>query len=303
MAQHGQTLGFQGTLPSAPSRTFQRRGVRERPATPGPESVIGPEDRETVEDAQNNAVAHGVRADDHRPERRTDSRDGVARRTADDHHRRPLRVRSNRRSSGSHVRIVATPGSERHVNPVRPGDGDQVPNASAVAVERGPGVRHRRHLARHQPRKSGRLLFRSLTAYLRAQSTARECVWLPRVSREMVVKQLHSRNRIVGATTSRLVYETDTTKGQSGAPVWILDFDGGPPIVVGVHTYGTERTPPGFSPANSRHARQRRDPRANPRLGGGRRRIVAAVDRTIRGHVAFTGSGYDTESSGSNTAP
>jgi V8-like Glu-specific endopeptidase len=65
------------------------------------------------------------------------------------------------------------------------------------------------------------------------------------------IQQFHSRNRINALTARRLFYEVDTSEGQSGAPVWILDVDAGEPIVVGVHTYNNDRTPPAFQPANS----------------------------------------------------
>lgn len=65
------------------------------------------------------------------------------------------------------------------------------------------------------------------------------------------LQQFHHRNRIVTATERRLFYETDTSEGQSGAPVWILETDGGTPKVVGVHTYGFEKSPPGLPPSNS----------------------------------------------------
>jgi glutamyl endopeptidase len=65
------------------------------------------------------------------------------------------------------------------------------------------------------------------------------------------VRQFHHRNRIVTASRRRLFYETDTSEGQSGAPVWILEADGGTPKVVGVHTYGFDKSPPGLPPSNS----------------------------------------------------
>ena len=65
------------------------------------------------------------------------------------------------------------------------------------------------------------------------------------------LQQFHHRNRILAATDRRLFYATDSSQGQSGAPVWVLESDGGTPRVVGVHTYGFERTPPGMPESNS----------------------------------------------------
>jgi glutamyl endopeptidase len=63
--------------------------------------------------------------------------------------------------------------------------------------------------------------------------------------------QFHDRQPITGTTARRLFYAADTSLGQSGAPVWIVDVAGGTPLVVGIHTYGTERTPAELQPANS----------------------------------------------------
>lgn len=53
----------------------------------------------------------------------------------------------------------------------------------------------------------------------------------------------HDKNRILTVTERRLFYETDSYGGQSGAPVWIHEAEGSPPIVVGIHAYGTGGTP------------------------------------------------------------
>jgi V8-like Glu-specific endopeptidase len=57
-------------------------------------------------------------------------------------------------------------------------------------------------------------------------------------------EQYHSRNRVLSVSERRLFYEVDTFGGQSGAPVWIHEEEGGPPIAVGVHAYGIGSTPP-----------------------------------------------------------
>jgi V8-like Glu-specific endopeptidase len=63
--------------------------------------------------------------------------------------------------------------------------------------------------------------------------------------------QFHDRQPVTGTTPRRLFYAADTSLGQSGAPVWIVDVAGGTPLVVGIHTYGIERTPANLQPANS----------------------------------------------------
>jgi V8-like Glu-specific endopeptidase len=59
-------------------------------------------------------------------------------------------------------------------------------------------------------------------------------------------EQYHNRNRVLRVTERRLFYEVDTYGGQSGAPVWIHETEGAPPIAVGIHAYGTGGTPADF---------------------------------------------------------
>jgi V8-like Glu-specific endopeptidase len=56
-------------------------------------------------------------------------------------------------------------------------------------------------------------------------------------------EQWHNRNRVLGVTERRLFYEVDTKGGQSGAPVWIHETDGAPPLAVAIHAYGIGATP------------------------------------------------------------
>jgi len=56
-------------------------------------------------------------------------------------------------------------------------------------------------------------------------------------------EQYHGRNRVMQVTDRRVFYEVDTFGGQSGAPVWIHEEEGAPPIAVGVHAYGIGGTP------------------------------------------------------------
>jgi glutamyl endopeptidase len=56
-------------------------------------------------------------------------------------------------------------------------------------------------------------------------------------------EQYHSANRILNVGERRIFYDVDTFGGQSGAPVWIHETDGAPPLVVGIHAYGTGGTP------------------------------------------------------------
>ncbi len=61
--------------------------------------------------------------------------------------------------------------------------------------------------------------------------------------RGMGAEQYHAANRVLRATDRRLFYEVDTYGGQSGAPVWIHEEEGAPPLAVGVHAYGVGGTP------------------------------------------------------------
>jgi glutamyl endopeptidase len=59
-------------------------------------------------------------------------------------------------------------------------------------------------------------------------------------------EQYHARNRVLRVSERRLFYEVDTYGGQSGAPAWIHEDESAPPLVVGVHAYGTGATPAGL---------------------------------------------------------
>jgi glutamyl endopeptidase len=59
-------------------------------------------------------------------------------------------------------------------------------------------------------------------------------------------EQYHNRNRVLRVTERRLFYEVDTYGGQSGAPVWIHENEGAPPLAVGIHAYGVGGTPADF---------------------------------------------------------
>ncbi|HVF12942.1 MAG TPA: trypsin-like serine protease [Acidimicrobiales bacterium] len=60
-------------------------------------------------------------------------------------------------------------------------------------------------------------------------------------------EQYHGRNRVMQVTERRIFYEIDTYGGQSGAPVWIHEEDGSPPLAVAIHAYGTGGTPASVS--------------------------------------------------------
>lgn len=51
-------------------------------------------------------------------------------------------------------------------------------------------------------------------------------------------EQWWARNRIRGLTPRRIYYDVDTMGGQSGASVFIIEEEGAPPKVVGIHAYG-----------------------------------------------------------------
>jgi glutamyl endopeptidase len=50
-------------------------------------------------------------------------------------------------------------------------------------------------------------------------------------------------NRVLSVGERRIFYDVDTMGGQSGSPVWVHEKQGAPPIVVGIHAYGTGGTP------------------------------------------------------------
>lgn len=52
-----------------------------------------------------------------------------------------------------------------------------------------------------------------------------------------------ARNRISEVTARRIFYDIDTSGGQSGAPVYILEMETARPRVVGIHAYGEGGTP------------------------------------------------------------
>ncbi len=56
-------------------------------------------------------------------------------------------------------------------------------------------------------------------------------------------EQYFHKNRILNVGDRRIFYDVDTAGGQSGAPVWIHENTGAPPIAVGIHAYGTGGTP------------------------------------------------------------
>jgi V8-like Glu-specific endopeptidase len=63
-------------------------------------------------------------------------------------------------------------------------------------------------------------------------------------------EQYHHRNRILNVTERRVFYDVDTFGGQSGAPVWIHETEKAPPLVIGIHAYGTGASVAGLE-ANS----------------------------------------------------
>ena len=56
-------------------------------------------------------------------------------------------------------------------------------------------------------------------------------------------EQYFASNRILHVGERRVFYDVDTYGGQSGAPVWIHEEEGSPPLVVAVHAYGIGATP------------------------------------------------------------
>jgi glutamyl endopeptidase len=66
-------------------------------------------------------------------------------------------------------------------------------------------------------------------------------------------EQWWARNRIHGLTPRRVYYDVDTMGGQSGGPVFIIEEEGAPPKVVGIHAYGVGGNKPSTitQPVNS----------------------------------------------------
>jgi glutamyl endopeptidase len=56
-------------------------------------------------------------------------------------------------------------------------------------------------------------------------------------------EQWWAKNRIREVTPRRIFYEVDTSGGQSGGPAYIYESVDSPPVVVGIHAYGTGGTP------------------------------------------------------------
>ena len=56
-------------------------------------------------------------------------------------------------------------------------------------------------------------------------------------------EQYFHKNRVLNVGARRIFYDVDTAGGQSGAPVWIHKSENAPPIVIGIHAYGTGGTP------------------------------------------------------------
>lgn len=56
----------------------------------------------------------------------------------------------------------------------------------------------------------------------------------------------HHRNRVLHVSSRRVFYDVDTYGAQSGAPVWLHESENSPPIVIGIHAYGTGASPPGL---------------------------------------------------------
>jgi V8-like Glu-specific endopeptidase len=62
----------------------------------------------------------------------------------------------------------------------------------------------------------------------------------------------HHSAPILNVQNRRIFYAADTTPGQSGAPIYILDPAASPtPVIVGVHAYGKASTPVAVGQANS----------------------------------------------------
>ncbi|MBX9908178.1 MAG: trypsin-like serine protease [Beijerinckiaceae bacterium] len=57
-------------------------------------------------------------------------------------------------------------------------------------------------------------------------------------------EQYFHANRVQATTPRSIFYDVDTFGGQSGSPVFLQDEPDARPIAIGIHAYGTGRTPP-----------------------------------------------------------
>jgi glutamyl endopeptidase len=64
------------------------------------------------------------------------------------------------------------------------------------------------------------------------------------VDRMPTGNQYFHANRVQTATARSIYYDVDTFGGQSGSPVFLQDEPGAYPVAIGIHAYGTGRTPP-----------------------------------------------------------
>ncbi len=62
---------------------------------------------------------------------------------------------------------------------------------------------------------------------------------------------LSALGRVRAVFTRRLFYDTDTSVGQSGAPVWLASDTPSEPVVIAIHTSDEEATPSGLPESNS----------------------------------------------------
>ncbi|HET9637747.1 MAG TPA: trypsin-like peptidase domain-containing protein [Allosphingosinicella sp.] len=57
-------------------------------------------------------------------------------------------------------------------------------------------------------------------------------------------RQMRHDDTIAGVADGRLFYPIDTDEGQSGSPIWLGDGDVAEPVVIGIHAYEKQQTPP-----------------------------------------------------------
>lgn len=242
------TPGDRGTAPSAPSPTFQERGVRDRPDG-GLESVIGNDDRVRVPDPQNlpwrMVCALTIVAQNGGTVPGTGWLAGPRTIITAGHC-----VFDPATLLGFATSILVTPGRNGGSMPfgqvaatrfrtLQPWIDSADPNfdIGAISLDTSLGNQVGFFSAAARPASQLQTRLAHISGYPENPGSG--------------VEQFHHRNRITSIASQRLFYDVDTSEGQSGAPVWVLDVDGGPPIVVGVHTYGNEKTPPDLQPANS----------------------------------------------------
>lgn len=97
-----------------------------------------------------------------------------------------------------------------------------------------------------RPKEDLRSTWAHVTGYPAADARGQQ------LSPDRLWQLMHHRSPVVDVRDGRVFYATDTTAGQSGAPIYLHEPAVSPtPVVVGVHAYGERSTPSAIGAANS----------------------------------------------------